>query len=140
VRPEMVHHESSRPARQAVAHNLWVHVPSVLIRDCQLHYSVHCRRYHLRITVLIALKTACMASRIPTEVGDVIILVTSQSFTTHAVGRVSKDGQQDVHSQAKVKHVRDRDTAVAAAKALVASGRRIFYLNLDTGEWSEVSL
>jgi hypothetical protein len=80
-----------------------------------------------------------MASQIPTQVGDVLILGTSRTFTTHAVGPVSKDGQQNFHKQASVRHVPDRDAAMAQAQALVAPGRRIFYLNLDTGEWSEMS-
>jgi hypothetical protein len=79
-----------------------------------------------------------MTGHIPTRVGDVLILRTSRSFTTHAVGQVSQDGQQDFH-KANVKHVSNRAAAVAEAQALVAPGRRIFYLNLDTGEWSETS-
>ena len=81
-----------------------------------------------------------MAERISTQVGDVLILKTDQSFTTHAVGQVSKDGQQDFQgSSVTVKHVRDRAAAVAEAKALVVPGRRILFLNIDTGEWSEIS-
>ena len=80
-----------------------------------------------------------MSNRLQTQVGDVVILATSQSFTTHAVGQILKDGQQDFHNQANVKHVRDRDAAMDEATALVAPGRRIFYLDLDTGEWSEIS-
>jgi hypothetical protein len=38
-----------------------------------------------------------------------------------------------------VKNERDRSAAVDAAKAMVAPGRRIFFRNLDTGEWSEIS-
>jgi hypothetical protein len=80
-----------------------------------------------------------MASQMPTRVGDVLILGTSRTFTTHAVGRVSQDGQQDFHRQVNVKHVSDGPAAVAEAKAMVAPERHIFYFNLDTGEWSEVS-
>jgi hypothetical protein len=80
-----------------------------------------------------------MENRIPTQVGDVLIVGTSRSFATHAVGQVFKDGQQHFHNQANVKHLSNRAAAVAEAKALVAPGRRMFYLNLDTGEWSEIS-
>ena len=76
---------------------------------------------------------------IPTQVGDVLILRTGQSFTTHAVGQVSEDGQQDFHTQMNVKYVRERAAAVAEAKALVVPGRRMFLWNIDTGDWSEIS-
>jgi hypothetical protein len=79
-----------------------------------------------------------MAKPIPTQVGDVLILLTDKTFATHAVGQVSKEGQQNLHAQHNVKHVRDRTAAVAEAKALVAQGRRIFFLNIDTGDWSEI--
>jgi hypothetical protein len=80
-----------------------------------------------------------LAKHIPTHVGDVLILETDKSFTTHAVGQVSKDGQQDLHAQMNVKYGRDRAAAVAEAKALVAPGRRIFVLNIDTGDWFDIS-
>lgn len=80
-----------------------------------------------------------MVKLIPTKGGDVLILRTDQSFSTYAVGRVSKDGQQDFHSQTNVKYVSDRAAAEAEAKALVARGRRIFLWNLDTGDWSEIA-
>jgi hypothetical protein len=80
-----------------------------------------------------------MARAIPTQVGDVLILRTHQSFSTYAVGRVSKDGQQDFSAHADVKYVNDRAAAMVEAKALVLPGRRIFLWNLDTGDWSEIS-
>jgi hypothetical protein len=79
-----------------------------------------------------------MAERMPTQVGDVLILRTDTS-STHAVGKVLQDGQQDFHRQMNVKYVRDRAAAVAEAKALVVPGRRIFFWNLDTRDWSEIS-
>jgi hypothetical protein len=79
-----------------------------------------------------------MAKRIPTQLGDVLILRTDRSFTICAVGPVSRDGQQDLHHQANVKHFRDRAAAVAEAKALVAPGGHIFFLNIDSGDWAEV--
>jgi hypothetical protein len=81
-----------------------------------------------------------MVKRIPTQVGDVLILRTDQSFTIHVIGTVSKDGQQDFENQRMaLQYQIDYAAAVAEAKALVASGRRIFFRNLDTGEWSIVS-
>jgi hypothetical protein len=38
-----------------------------------------------------------VANRIPTKVGDVLILRTNQSFSTFAVGPVMTDGQHDFH-------------------------------------------
>ena len=40
-----------------------------------------------------------MVKRIPTQVGDVLILRTDQSFTIHVIGTVSKDGHQDFENQ-----------------------------------------
>jgi hypothetical protein len=80
-----------------------------------------------------------MAARIPTQVGDVLILRTEQSFALYAVGQVSKADQQDFCAQVNVNYVRDRAAAVAEAKALVVPGRRVFFRNIDTGDWSEIS-
>ena len=80
-----------------------------------------------------------MVKRIPTQLGDVLILRTDHSFTLHAVGQVTKDGQQDFDTHKDVKYTSDRATALADAKALVVPGRRIFCRNLDTGDWSEIS-
>ena len=80
-----------------------------------------------------------MAKRIPSLRGDVLILWTTQSYTVHAVGRVSKDGQQDFSSEANVQYEIDYAGAVAQAKALVLPGRRIFFRNIDTGDWNEIS-
>jgi hypothetical protein len=76
---------------------------------------------------------------IPTQAGDVLILWTDQSFTIYAVGLVSADRQQDLHSGVNVQHISDRAAAVAKAKALVQPGRRIFLRNIDSGIWSEIS-
>ena len=80
-----------------------------------------------------------LTTRIPTHCGDVLILRTDHSFILHAVGRVTRDGQQDFHTHVNVKYANDRAAAEADAKALVVPGRRIFFRNLDTGDWSEVS-
>jgi hypothetical protein len=80
-----------------------------------------------------------MPKRIPTHLGDVLILGTTQSYAVHAVGRVSKDGEQDFSSDANVHYEIDYAAAVARAKALVLPGGRIFVRNIDTGDWNEIS-
>ena len=80
-----------------------------------------------------------MVERIPTRLGDVLILWTHHSFTIHAVGLVTTEGQQDFDTHVNLKYERDRDAAVADAKALGVPGHRIFFRNLDTGDWSEIS-
>lgn len=79
-----------------------------------------------------------MAKEIPTRLGDVLILHTAQAFTVYVVGQVSEDGQQDFYGQTVAKYVDNRVAAVAAAKALAESGRRIFLRNIDTDDWSEI--
>jgi hypothetical protein len=82
-----------------------------------------------------------MAERIPTQVGDVLILETDKSFAVHAVGLVTKDGQQDFDTQVNVKYESDAVAAMAYAKVLRAQGGgRIFIRDIDTGKWSEISL
>ncbi len=80
-----------------------------------------------------------MADRIPTHRGDVLILRTTQSYSVHAVGRVSRNGQQDFGSEANVTYETDNAVAIAQAKALVLPGRRIFFRNIDSGDWYEIS-
>jgi hypothetical protein len=80
-----------------------------------------------------------MAERIPTRVGDVLILRTDKSFAIHAVGLVTKDGQQDFDAHVNVKYESDTVAAVARAKALLAPGGRIFMNDIDIGKWSEIS-
>jgi hypothetical protein len=55
------------------------------------------------------------------------------------VGLVTKDGQQDFDTHMNLKYERDRTAAVADARALGMPGCRIFFRNLDTGDWSEIS-
>jgi hypothetical protein len=79
-----------------------------------------------------------MSQRIPTKPGDILILQTTQSYTVYAIGRVSKDGQQDFQGATDVKYENDHTAAVAQAKALAVPDRRIFLQNIDTDEWSEI--
>ena len=86
-----------------------------------------------------------MTTRIPTELGDVLILRTDHSFTLHVVGAITLRGQQDfdtypkANPHARLQRATDRAAAIAAAKALLVPGRRIFFRHLETGEWSEIS-
>ena len=70
--------------------------------------------------------------------GDVLILGTAKSFAVYAVGRVSEDGQEEFSGEAGVTYFHVRVMAEVVAKALVAPGCHIHFLDLDTGEWSEV--
>jgi hypothetical protein len=77
--------------------------------------------------------------RIPTRIGDVLILRTRRSFTVYAVGAVSQDGQQDFGSHAFPAHRTDDAAALAMAKSLRTPGGRMFLSDIDTGEWSEIT-
>ncbi len=81
-----------------------------------------------------------MTTRMPTERGDVLVLRTDHTFTLYAVGRVTKNGQQDFAAHAIVHYTKDQATALAEAKAMVGPGRRIFLEDIDTSEWSELSI
>jgi hypothetical protein len=77
---------------------------------------------------------------IPTQAGDVLILETETGVKIHAVGTVTRRGQQDFHRAApRPIYIVDHDEAVAAARAMAAPGRRIFLVRIDSGNWSEVS-
>ena len=80
-----------------------------------------------------------MATPVPTQPGDVLILHTESSFSTYAVGPVSKAGQQGFSGGMRVQHVSSEAAAAAAAKALVGRGGRIFLCDIDTTEWREIS-
>ena len=80
-----------------------------------------------------------MTKQWPTEIGDVLILRTSQSYTVYAVGSVATAGQHDFSHSERVRHVLTLAEAVTTAKALVAPGGRIHLLDIDTGKWSEIA-
>jgi hypothetical protein len=75
----------------------------------------------------------------PTEIGDVLILRTSQSFTVYVVGSVAAAGQHDFSHHQQVSHVTTHAEAVKTAKALVAPHGKIYLLDIDTAKWSEIS-
>ena len=75
----------------------------------------------------------------PTEIGDVLILRTSASYTVYAVGSVVTAGQHDFSHSEQVRHVNTHAAAVNVAKAIVAPGARIYLLDIDTEEWSQIS-
>ena len=83
-------------------------------------------------------QAAHMSKLMPTQVGDVLILATEESFTTYAVGRISENGQQDFQHHENVHYANDRAAALTEAKALVVPGRKILLSSLDTGKWTEI--
>jgi hypothetical protein len=56
------------------------------------------------------------------------------------VGAVSEPGQDDFRHERTVQHVNNHADAVKVAKGLVAPDGRIYLLDIDTAEWSEVKL
>ncbi len=80
-----------------------------------------------------------MTGDLPTRIGDVLIICTAKSFHVYAVGRVSVDGQESFHGEHDVQYIVDRGAAVAVAKAIQSTGHRTFLLDLDKGEWREIS-
>jgi hypothetical protein len=75
-----------------------------------------------------------------TRPGDVLILQTEKGLKIHAVGRVTKAGQQDFHQvEPAPVYIVEHAEAVALAQALVVPGRRIFLVKLDSEEWLELS-
>jgi hypothetical protein len=80
-----------------------------------------------------------MVEHIPTRTGDVLILLTDHTFTIHAVGQVTTNGQQDFDTHVNVKYETHRAAAVADARVFAGPGQRIFFRNIDTDEWSEIS-
>jgi hypothetical protein len=80
-----------------------------------------------------------VAKSSPPEIGDVLILRTSVSYTVYAVGPVVTAGQTDFSHGQQPHHVTTFAEAVKAAKAIAAPRGRIHLLDIDTGEWSEIS-
>jgi hypothetical protein len=79
-------------------------------------------------------------AKLPTQLGDVLILRTKKSFVVYAVGSVSHAGQQDFHDRQQVRYFPGRDAALDASKALIAPGGRVYLLDLDTAQWSKIAL
>jgi hypothetical protein len=79
-----------------------------------------------------------MAERIPTRVGDVLILQTDD-IPTLAVGVIHQDGGQDFYGRTDLSHVRGRAAAKLEAQGLVAPDGRTFIKSMETGAWSEIS-
>lgn len=98
----------------------------------------HCTRQRFPPLSAGKIPPRVVAKRIPTKIGDVLILETDWAFEIYVVGRVTKDGQQDFHGQKDAQYISDGAAAKAAAKTLVVPGRRIFVRNIDTDDWSEI--
>ena len=76
---------------------------------------------------------------IPTQLGDVLILHTAKAFTINVVGRVTVDGQQDFYGQTTAQYIDDQHNAKTFAKTLATPGCRVFFRNIDTDKWFEIS-
>jgi hypothetical protein len=77
--------------------------------------------------------------RTSTKLGDVLILHTETGVRIHAVGRVTRNGQEDFHAEPPPLYIVNREEAVAVAQTLVRPGGKIFLINLDKGDWSELA-
>jgi hypothetical protein len=78
--------------------------------------------------------------RMPSTIGDVLILLTRRTFTAYTVGLISEDDQQDfMRHQSNISHPNDMAGALSAARSILVAGQRIFLRNMDTNEWSEIS-
>jgi len=75
----------------------------------------------------------------PTQIGDVLILRTTASYTVYAVGPVSAAGQNDFTHGQEVRHVTTHTEAITIARAMAGAHGRIHLLDIDTAEWSVVS-
>jgi hypothetical protein len=78
------------------------------------------------------------APRIPTEIGDVLILRTTESYTTHAVGLISERDQQDFSQHTKITHLERLSCGGRSWEDPCRNWRANFRGNLDTGAWSEI--
>jgi hypothetical protein len=77
--------------------------------------------------------------RMDTLPGDVLILQTEKGLRIHAIGRVTRKGQEDFHrAHPPPVYVVDHDEAIGVARALVAPGQRIYLVKVDSDQWSEV--
>jgi hypothetical protein len=83
-----------------------------------------------------------MTDKIPTQVGDVLILKTDKAGSTYAVGSIKRDGQQDFKGEMigeSQQRVKGYEKAKTTAKAMVMPGRVIYIRADDTGQWEELS-
>lgn len=78
-------------------------------------------------------------SSAPTDVGDVLIIQTTATFTNFAVGRVCSPGQQNFHGGAPITHLQGFGEALRYARSITEPAQKLFLMNLDNGEWSEIS-
>jgi hypothetical protein len=80
-----------------------------------------------------------MNGKVPTRIGDVLILTTAGGGSMYALGGIPGDAQQDLRNSGSLKYVTGRQTAETEAKLLVMPGRQIFLRDIHTGEWEETS-
>jgi hypothetical protein len=75
---------------------------------------------------------------IPTQAGDVLILIRVAAGGGCAVGIISRDGEQDLRARLSLKYVNGRSAAQSEARLLVVPGRRVFVKSMNTNEWDEI--
>jgi hypothetical protein len=78
-----------------------------------------------------------MTGKVPTRIGDVLILSSAGGGGTYALGQISGNGQQDLRHPG-LKYVTGRQVAETEARLLVRPGGQIFLRDIHTGEWDEI--
>ena len=81
-----------------------------------------------------------MSDQVTTQFGDVLILMTAKAFTVYVVGRVSIDGQEDFHAHTGMTYEGDSCAALAPTRRLDLPSCRVCMRNVDTGEWSQITI
>jgi hypothetical protein len=75
----------------------------------------------------------------PTQPGDVLILQTEKGLKIHAVGRVTRGGQEHFHAVPPPRYIVDHAEALAVARTLVAPSRHIYLVKIDRVDWAELA-
>jgi hypothetical protein len=88
--------------------------------------------------VRVVIEQGFVTTRPPSQIGDVIIRLTRDSRTSFDVGVVSRRGQADFRPSDDVAQLTTIVLAVQAAKALARPQGRIYLIDIDTHDWSEL--
>jgi hypothetical protein len=75
---------------------------------------------------------------VPTKVGDALILLTRGPATNFAEGVVTRKGQVKFNLWDHVAHSITVVLAIEAAKALLRPRGRIYLVDIDSDDWSEL--
>jgi hypothetical protein len=79
-----------------------------------------------------------LTGRVPTRIGDVLILTSPGGGGLYALGGISVDGQQDLHYLGGLQYVKGRQVAESEARLLVIPNGDIYLRDIHTGEWDEI--